>query len=103
LSGPVQAAIRRSEPWPGQVYDTLRYWERFAAQRQFWHHFPGEGCVAECCGASALERESLERTICALPPKSARELRLFVRGLDERILTYRIGPNHWTDGWWRTA
>ncbi|MFC8798112.1 hypothetical protein ACFT2C_10315 [Promicromonospora sp. NPDC057138] len=102
LSGSTQAAIRRFERRPGQVYETLRFWEQFAARRQFWSYLPGEGCVAECCGASAYEREDLERAICALPPRSARELRALVRDLDEHILARRIGPNLWTDGWWRT-
>jgi hypothetical protein len=85
------------------VYYELGRWERLAAQRWFWSHLPGEDCVPECCGASAFERENLERVICALPPKSARELRQLVRGLDERILARRIGGDHWTDGWWRTT
>ena len=103
LPGSTQAAIRRYERWPGEVYYTLSLWEQLAERRQFWYFFADGQCVPECCGASAFERESLERAICALPPKSARDLRRLVRGLDERILARRIGPNHWTDGWWRTA
>ncbi|WP_418957926.1 hypothetical protein [Streptomyces tritici] len=61
--------------------------------------------VRECCPEPADERDLLELALCALPKKSARELRALVHALDARIVRrpdahpYGDPPAHW----WRGA
>lgn len=66
--------------------------------------FTGPDCrIPECRCYGAGFREHLEAVLHALPKKSARELRVLVRALDDKILTRaKVIPADSVDGpWWR--
>ncbi|MER5447756.1 hypothetical protein ABT052_07305 [Streptomyces sp. NPDC002766] len=93
LSGSCAADLRRLE--------RTRFWPE-ATEEAFWHwnalaHGPlrrlvdppvGVDCgIPECGCYGAGFRGQLEAVLHALPKKSARELRVLVRALDEKILS----------------
>ena len=109
LSGACTAHLRRLE--------RTRFWPE-ATEEAFWHcqvlaHGPvrqlvdwrvGPACGLPECGCyGAGFREQLEITLHALPRKSARELRVLVRALDEKILARAvvIRADSPDEPWWR--
>ncbi|ANZ36417.1 hypothetical protein BBK82_10440 [Lentzea guizhouensis] len=71
----------RNYLWPGEVMRALEAWLRYADSpaRRFWLD---DNLVDDCgcCPDPVEQRQLLEHVACALPRKSARELR---RRLDE--------------------
>jgi hypothetical protein len=110
LSGSAQAQVVRLERTrlgPGVIEQALSRWSAMARAPADRLPRPfGDRCgVPECCPGPAEERDLLELALCALPRKSARELRALVRPLDLRILRrpdavpYGEPPHRW----WRDA
>jgi hypothetical protein len=110
LSGPAQAQVivlERTRLRPGLVGRALARWAAVARapKDRLPPPFDDRCGVPSCCPEPADERDLLELAICALPRKSARELRRIVRPLDLKILERPDAvpygePEH---GWWRGA
>jgi hypothetical protein len=110
LSGPAQAQIiqlERTRLRPGLIGQALSRWAAIARtpKDQLPAPFSDRCGVRDCCPEPTDERDLLELAICALPNKSARELRSIVQPLDLRILRrpdavpYGDPEHHW----WQTA
>ncbi|WP_284117708.1 hypothetical protein [Streptomyces fragilis] len=110
LSGPAQAQLVRLERTrlgPGVVERALSSWAAVAKAPvdRLPRPFADRCGVPECCPEPADVRDLLELALCALPRKSARELRALVGPLDARILErpdavpYGDPPHRW----WRSA
>ncbi|GAB4083444.1 hypothetical protein GCM10028784_00740 [Myceligenerans cantabricum] len=100
LSGSAHAAIALLESWPGQIHGALLNWEREARRRNPWSR-NSYGCgIRECCGLPIDDRDLLELTIHRLPRRSARELRVLVRSIDERIMAKSPVKFDHQQHWW---
>ena len=110
LSGPAQARVielERTRLQPGLVGQALSRWAAIAQapKDQLPSPFSDRCGVPDCCPEPSDERDLLELAICALPKKTARELRSIVQTLDLKILERPDGlpygePTHC---WWREA
>ncbi|MDC2957492.1 hypothetical protein PO587_23815 [Streptomyces gilvifuscus] len=93
LPGSCAADLRRLERtrfWPEAAEEAFWHWNALAhgPLRQLVDPLVGPCCgIPECGCNGAGFRAQLEAVLHALPKKSARELRVLVRALDEKILS----------------
>jgi hypothetical protein len=81
--------LERARFWPESTAEAFSHWKGLAhgPLRRVADPFPGGRCgIAECGCDPGYFRDHLERVLHALPKKSARELRVLVQALDDRIL-----------------
>lgn len=110
LSGPGQAQIiqlERTRLSPGVIGQALARWSSIARspRRRLPPLFADRCGQPACCPEPADERAILEAAICALPLKTARELRLIVQRLDELIIQRQGIETHVRrmNRWWEDA
>ncbi|MEV0372651.1 hypothetical protein AB0I10_22945 [Streptomyces sp. NPDC050636] len=108
LSGACVADIRRLErarPEPGATAEAFWHWSALArSPLADFANREGGGCCGTpaCCCDPGYFRDVLETVLRRLPKKSARELRVRVRALDERILAkaYGVRADSRDSVWW---
>ncbi|MFF7279501.1 hypothetical protein [Streptomyces griseorubiginosus] len=109
LSGSCTADLRRLERtrfWPEATEEAFWHWKALAhgPLRQLVEPFTGPDRGILACGCYGVDfRGHLETVLHALPKRSARELRTFVRALDSKILTRAkaIPADSLDVPWWR--
>lgn len=110
LPGSCHAAIARLERttglWPGAVFEAFHRWKAFAhGPLRDLTRATGSCGIRGCCPTPDEDRDLLEAALHRLPGKSARELRLLVRELDETVLAravvipHRPADPHWWRHW----
>lgn len=90
---------------PVTAAEAFWHWSALARSplRDFANREPGGCCGTPACGCDpGYFRDVLETVLRRLPKKSARELRISVRALDERILAkaYEVRAGSRDAVWW---